>query len=155
VAKRSAGLLLHRRREGALEVLLAHPGGPLWAKRDLGAWSIPKGEIEGADDALAVAIREFREETGCDVSGEFTELTPVRQAGGKVVQAWAIETDVDLSAFTSNVFEMEWPPRSGKRQQFPEIDRAAWLELSGARRKILPGQLPLLDELSKRFGDSA
>jgi predicted NUDIX family NTP pyrophosphohydrolase len=147
VAKRSAGLLLHRRREGALEVLLVHPGGPLWAKRDLGAWSIPKGEIDAAEDPLAAARREVEEETGLRAEGPFEALGSIRQRGGKVVWAWAAPAEFDPAALRSGTFELEWPPRSGRRARFPEVDRAAWFALDEARRRILPGQAPLLDRL--------
>src|SRR4051794_22581642 len=129
MAKQSAGLLLYRRRAGAVEVFLVHPGGPFWAKKDAGAWSIPKGEAEPGDDLLAVARREFLEETGQSIDGSFEPLAPIRQAGGKHVQAFALEADCDAEAIESNLFEMEWPPRSGRMQSFPEVDRAAWLDL--------------------------
>ena len=147
MARMSAGLLIHRSRNGALEVFLVHPGGPFWAKKDDGAWSIPKGEYEQGEDPLTVARRELKEETGLEVDGEFTKLDPVRQAGGKVVTAFAIEADVDATRITSNTFEMEWPPRSGRRQQFPEVDRAAWFAIGQARVKLLASQVPLLDQL--------
>ncbi|HEY7191256.1 MAG TPA: NUDIX domain-containing protein [Vicinamibacterales bacterium] len=147
MAKTSAGLLLFRTREDELEVLLVHPGGPFWAKKDDGAWSIPKGEIDDGEDPLAAAKREVQEELGAAPDGNFIPLAPVRQSGGKVVQAWAIEADIDPAAITSNTFDMEWPPRSGRQQTFPEVDRAAWFTMSEARSKILRGQLPLLDAL--------
>jgi predicted NUDIX family NTP pyrophosphohydrolase len=147
MAKQSAGLLMYRRREGGLEVFLVHPGGPLWARKDLGAWSIPKGLIDSDEDALAAARREFTEETGFTAEGQFTPLTPIKQAGGKIVQAWAVEGDCDPSAIRSNTFKMEWPPRSGKWPEFPEVDRAAWLTVEQARLKILKGQQGLLDQL--------
>ena len=150
--KISAGLLLYRRRGAALEVLLVHPGGPFWAKKDEGAWSIPKGEAAPGEDLLDRARREFEEETGFAVEGAFRPLTPVRQAGGKVVHAWALEGDIDTAALRSNRFSLEWPPRSGRIQENPEIDRAQWFELAEARRKINPGQLPLLDELERGLG---
>ena len=146
--KTSAGLLLHRRRE-TLEVLLVHPGGPLWARRDLGAWSIPKGEIATGEDPLAAARRELAEETGFAAQGPFLPLTPVKQASGKIVHAWAAEADADPATLVSGSFSMEWPPRSGLRQDFPEVDRAAWFGLAEARRRILPGQAPLIDELER------
>jgi len=149
MAKKSAGLLLFRSRTGTLEVLLVHPGGPFWAKKDAGAWSIPKGEIDEGEDPLAAARREVEEEIGASPDGTFIPLTPVRQAGGKVVQAWAIEFDVDAAAIKSNSFEMEWPPRSGRHQSFPEVDRAAWFTIPEARSKILRGQLPLLNSLAR------
>jgi predicted NUDIX family NTP pyrophosphohydrolase len=145
--KTSAGLLLFRRRGPGMDVLLVHPGGPIWAKRDAGAWSIPKGEPEAGEDPLTAARREFAEELGGVVDGTFIPLTPVRQAGGKVVHAWAIEADFDATSVASNTFSMEWPPRSGRQQIFPEIDRAEWFALDVARQKILAGQAPLLDEL--------
>ena len=126
-----------------------HPGGPIWAKRDEGAWSIPKGEPEAGEDPLTAARREFVEELGKSVNGTFIPLTRVRQPGGKVVQAWALEADFDASSVTSNTFSMEWPPRSGRQQVFPEIDRAEWFALDVARQKILAGQAPLLDELTR------
>ena len=151
--QQSAGLLLYRRRNGALEVLLVHPGGPFWAKKDEGAWTIPKGEIEPGEDPLAAARREFREETGQDVAGEFHALGACRQAGGKIVLAWAIEAAFDEAALRSNEFEMEWPPRSGRRRSFPEIDRAQWFALDEARRRINKGQVTLLDEVAARAYD--
>ncbi len=151
-AKRSAGILLHRRSgDGALEVLLVHPGGPFWAKKDLGAWSIPKGEYEDGEDALAAARREFAEELGSPAAdGELVALGDVRQKSGKVVTAWALEGDIDADAVTSNTFTMEWPPRSGRTREFPEVDRAAWFGLDEARERILPAQAPLLDRLAER-----
>jgi predicted NUDIX family NTP pyrophosphohydrolase len=146
-ARRSAGLLLYRRPAGRLEVLLVHPGGPFWQKKDLGAWSIPKGELADGEDALAAARREFREETGREVAGPFVPLTPVKQPGGKIVHAWAVEGDFDPRALTSNTFSLEWPPRSGRHREFPEVDRAAWFDLDEAKRRINRGQAPLLDEL--------
>jgi predicted NUDIX family NTP pyrophosphohydrolase len=147
VAKLSAGLLLYRRRGGALEVFLVHPGGPFWAKKDAGAWSIPKGETDPEEDHLAAARREFAEETGLQADGRFLPLTPIRQSGGKIVHAFALEGDFDPSTIQSNSFEIEWPPRSGRKRSFPEIDRAAWFSLDEARQKINPAQRALLDEL--------
>jgi predicted NUDIX family NTP pyrophosphohydrolase len=144
--KQSAGLLLFRRR-GDLEVLLVHPGGPLWAKKDEGAWSIPKGELTDGENPLSAARRECQEETGATPTGEFIALDPVRQAGGKVVHAWAVESEFDPATLKSGTFQMEWPPRSGRRQDFPEVDRAEWFTIEAARRKILKGQTPLLDQL--------
>jgi predicted NUDIX family NTP pyrophosphohydrolase len=150
MAKRqSAGILLHRRREGGAEVLLVHPGGPLWSKKDEGAWSVPKGEFEPGESAEAVAVRELREETGCEVAGELVALAPCRQRGGKVVLAFAVAGDCDAERLKSNLFSMEWPPRSGRMQEFPEVDRGGWFSLDEARRKIMPGQAPLLDELAR------
>ena len=147
VAKTSAGLLLFRTGAAGLEVLLVHPGGPLWAKKDAGAWSIPKGEIEPGEEPLATAVREVREELGVEIAGDFLPLTPVRQSGGKTVHAWAVRADFDPAQLSSQTFEMEWPPRSGRRQAFPEVDRAAWYTVDEARVMILKGQLPLVDEL--------
>jgi len=144
--KSSAGLLMFRRKTD-LDVLLVHPGGPYWASKDLGAWSIPKGEYEAEDDPLETACREFEEETGVRPHGEFIPLAPVTQSGGKTVTAWALEEDIDASSIVSNTFSMEWPPRSGIQTTFPEVDRAEWFRLDEAREKILSGQLPLLDEL--------
>lgn len=149
--KTSAGLLLFRRRPH-LEVLLVHPGGPFWARKDDGAWSIPKGEPDVGEEPLAAAKRECAEELGQDVDGRFVPLAPVRQPGGKTVVAWAVEADLDASQVRSVTFSMEWPPRSGRQQAFPEVDRAAWFDLATARRKILIGQRPLLDELERLAG---
>jgi predicted NUDIX family NTP pyrophosphohydrolase len=148
VAKQSAGVLLYRMRNAAPEVFLVHPGGPFWAKKDHGAWSIPKGEIEPGEDALAAAIREFAEETGTVLAGDFRPLPAVRQAGGKLVLAWAVAGDIEPAAIRSNSFEMEWPPRSGKRQTFPEVDRGEWFTLEDGRRRINKGQVALLDALA-------
>jgi len=145
--KASAGLLLYRDSAGKLQVLLVHPGGPYWARKDIGAWSIPKGEIEPGEEALAAARREFEEETGGVVSGEFLRLHPVRLRSGKVIQAWAVRADFDPSQLRSNLFSMEWPPKSGQQREFPEADRAGWFDIDEARFKIHPGQAPLLDEL--------
>ena len=145
--KTSAGIVLYRRRTSGLEVFLVHPGGPFWAKKDLGAWSLPKGEFESGEDPLDAAKREFTEETGFPIDGAFRELTPLRQPGGKTVYAWAVEGDCDPAQVRSNTFAMEWPPRSGKRVSFPEVDRAAWFSIEEARQRILAGQAPFLDQL--------
>lgn len=145
--KTSGGLLMYRRPAGTIEVLLVHPGGPLWAKKDLGVWSIPKGEIEHGEDPLDAAMREFHEETGFAVRGPFVALTPRTQPSGKIVHAWAVEGDCDPAQLVSESFSMEWPPGSGERREFPEVDRAAWFSMDEARRRILPGQVGLLDEL--------
>jgi len=147
----SAGLLVFRRRNG-LEILLAHPGGPFWAKRDDGAWTIPKGLVESGADLFATAQREFREETNLTVAGDFLPLTPVKQKTGKVVHAWAVEADLDLATFSSNSFEIEWPPKSGRRQHFPEIDRIAYFAMPVAMVKIIAYQQPFLRELAQRLG---
>lgn len=148
MAKTSAGLLMYRRRRGDLEVLLVHPGGPFWAHKDEGAWSIPKGEYSAGEDPLETAIREFREETGFQVSGEFIPLTPRRQPSGKIITAWALEGDLDPTAIRSNTFSMEWPPHSGSQREFPEVDRAEWFPLEVAKSKITKGQVDFLDELA-------
>jgi len=146
----SAGILAFRREGRRLDLLLAHPGGPYWRNRDDGAWSIPKGVVVSGD-LLACARREFNEETGLVADGDFLPLTPLRQKSGKTVHAFALEADFDLARVSSNSFEMEWPPRSGRRQSFPEVDRVAWFDLAIARRKILPGQLPFIEELVERL----
>lgn len=149
MAKASAGLLIYRRQPGGPEVFLVHPGGPFFARKDDGAWSIPKGEFDPGEDPLAAAKREFAEETGlAPPAGEFRPLAPVRQAGGKLVHAFAVEGDCDPAAIRSNPFTIEWPPRSGRRQTFPEVDRAAWFPLAAARTKLIRGQVALLDELA-------
>jgi predicted NUDIX family NTP pyrophosphohydrolase len=147
----SAGLLPYRWRADQLEVFLVHPGGPFWANKDDGAWSIAKGELAPDETPLAAARREFEEETGLAVAGDVIALAPVRQAGGKLVHAFAIEADPDPAAIRSNRFTMEWPPRSGERREFPEIDRAGWFGLEAARRKLLRSQLPLLQDLCLRL----
>ena len=147
--KSSAGLILYRVRDNALEVLLVHPGGPFWAKKDLGAWSIPKGEVEPEEDQLAAAQREFEEELGFSPSGEFVPLGTITQKSGKVVQAWALEGDCDLSSIKSNSFVIEWPPHSGKQQSFPEVDRAAFFGIEEAKRTINPAQVELLSRLQE------
>lgn len=145
--KYSAGILLYRRSHADLQVFLVHPGGPFWAKRDEQSWSIPKGEYPSGADALVEARREFHEETGSEVTGEFIPLNAVKQPSGKLICAWAVEGDLDPASLRSNTFRIEWPPRSGRQQDFPEVDRADWFDLATARCKILPGQLPFLAEL--------
>ena len=152
MAKTSAGLLMYRMKGRELELFLVHPGGPFWAKKDLGSWSIPKGEYADEEDPLEVARREFLEETGFEAQGEFRELTRIRQPGGKWVRAWAFEGDCDAGAVTSNTFVMQWPPKSGKTAEFPEVDRAGWFSVDLSRRKILKGQLALIDELCAMLG---
>jgi predicted NUDIX family NTP pyrophosphohydrolase len=146
----SAGILLHRAGNAGREVLLVHPGGPFWARKDAGAWSIPKGEYGDGDDPRACALREFEEELGSPLPAgtELTELGTVRQASGKVITAFAAAGDLDAAAITSNTFTIEWPPRSGRLQEFPEIDRAAWFPLDQARAKLVKGQVPFLDRLA-------
>jgi predicted NUDIX family NTP pyrophosphohydrolase len=151
----SAGILLYRIRKGALEVFLVHPGGPYWRNKDVGAWSIPKGLLEEGDNELAAAKREFAEETGSAIDGEFVALTPLRQASGKIVHAWADEGEIDAASVRSNTFPMEWPPRSGKMQDFPEVDRGGWFALDLAREKILNGQRGFLEQLERRLRAAA
>jgi predicted NUDIX family NTP pyrophosphohydrolase len=143
---------MYRRRGGVIELLLVHPGGPFWKNKDAGAWTIPKGEVGPGEDLLAAAKREFEEELGAAPAGEFVPLGSVKQKGGKVVHAWAVEGELDVAAVKSNTFELEWPPRSGKRQAFPEVDRAAWFDLATARGKINAGQAPLIDALEREAG---
>jgi predicted NUDIX family NTP pyrophosphohydrolase len=151
MAKHSGGILLFRTGDDGREVLLVHPGGPFWAKRDLGAWSIPKGECEDGEDPRAGALRELEEELGSNpATGELIALGDVRQKSGKVVSAWAAEADFDPATLRSSLFSMEWPPRSGAMREFPEVDRAEWFSVDEARRRILPAQAPLLDRLAER-----
>ena len=149
--KRSAGILLFRSNKAALEVLLVHPGGPYWANKDAGAWSIPKGEYSEGEDALSAAKREFAEETGAHVDGEFFPLGEVKQAGGKIVQVWALKGDLDPSLIRSNTFALEWPPRSGSVREFPEVDSAGWFLMPVAKQKLLSGQREFLARLSNRL----
>jgi predicted NUDIX family NTP pyrophosphohydrolase len=151
VARRSAGIVLYRSGADGVEVLLVHPGGPFWAKKDAGAWSIPKGEYEDGEDALACALREFEEETGTRLgSDDLLELGSVRQKSGKQVTAWAVAGDLDAETVRSNTFVMEWPPRSGRQAEFPEIDRAQWFGVDVAREKLVSAQAELLDRLLQR-----
>ena len=150
--KQISAVILAFRRRPELEVLLAHPGGPFWAKKDAGAWTIPKGLVERGDDLVTAARREFTEETNLVAAGDMVELAPVTQKSGKLVHAFALEADFDLSQFGSDSFTVEWPPRSGRRQSFPEIDRIAYFALSAAQLKIIAYQLPLLAELERRLG---
>jgi predicted NUDIX family NTP pyrophosphohydrolase len=147
--KRTAGILMYRLRDHTIEVFLVHPGGPYWAKKDAGAWSIPKGEIDENEDFLDAARREFQEETGLAIDGDFMALTPVKQTGGKVVHAWAVEGDCNAEVIKSNTFSMEWPPRSGHRKEFPEVDQARWFSLEIAKEKILTAQVKLLEEMER------
>lgn len=151
--KRSAGLLVYRRPEGALEVFLVHPGGPLWARRDLGAWSIPKGEYAEDEEPLEAAQREFQEETGFSVQGDGIPLGSVTQASGKIVLAWACEGNFDAAKLVSNKCEIEWPPRSGRRITIPEVDRGGWFSIAEAKDRILDGQQPFLEKLLKLFDE--
>jgi predicted NUDIX family NTP pyrophosphohydrolase len=150
MAKRSAGILLYKRSAGELQVLLAHPGGPFWQRRDHGAWTIPKGEFEHAEAAEDAARREFREELGSDAIGTLQALGEITQKGGKHVFAFALEGDFDIASLHSNTFELEWPPRSGQMQSFAEIDKVEWMTLHVARKKILPSQIELLERLAAR-----
>jgi predicted NUDIX family NTP pyrophosphohydrolase len=152
--KQSAGLILYRRHQDAWQIFLVHPGGPYWKAKDRGAWSIPKGEFQAGEDPLAAASREFTEEMGLAVAGPFVPLTPVKQPGGKTVHAWAVEGDCDPAATRSNTFSMEWPPRSGRQREFPEIDRAEWFGLEEAEGRISKGQRGFLDQLRALLGDA-
>jgi len=152
--KQSAGLLVYRRRPHGPEVFLVHPGGPFWAKKDLGAWSIPKGEPAPGEDVFEAAKREFAEETGQTVDGEFAKLPPCRQVGGKDIIAWAVEGEVDEAAIASNTCTIEWPPRSGSRLEIPEVDRGAWFALADAKRRINMGQVPLIEALARSLETS-
>jgi predicted NUDIX family NTP pyrophosphohydrolase len=149
--KTSAGLLLYKRNNNVLLVFLVHPGGPFFAKKDSGAWSVPKGEIDEGEDALAAAKREFEEETGCRPAGNFIPLSPVTQKSGKIVHAWAVEGDCDAQAIKSNTFTLEWPPKSGRMQEFPEVDKAGWFTVDEAKEKINPAQAAFLEELMNRL----
>jgi len=146
--KRSAGLLVYRMRDEEIDVFLVHPGGPFWAKKDAGAWSIPKGEFE-TEQPLVAAMREFEEETGLKISGDFIELKPVKQKGGKIVYAWAVEADFDASDIQSNMFKLEWPPKSGVMRDYPEVDRAGWFDLETAKLKMLASQAGLIEQLQE------
>jgi predicted NUDIX family NTP pyrophosphohydrolase len=148
----SAGILLFRFKDHGPEFFLVHPGGPFWRNKDAGVWSIAKGEFTGDEDPLQAAIREFQEETGMTLAGDFTPLSPVRQKSGKRVHAWAIEGDIDPQQVHSNSFEMEWPPHSGRKQLFPEVDRAGWFNFEQVKQKILPMQLLLIEEWQQLYG---
>ncbi|RWB75119.1 MAG: NUDIX domain-containing protein [Mesorhizobium sp.] len=150
--QRSAGLLVHRHRAGVFEFLLVHPGGPFWARKDEGAWSIPKGLIGDNEDELEAAKREAEEELGVAIDGNFRPLGSYRQPGGKIVVAWSVEADVDTNAIRSNMFTLEWPPKSGRMKEFPEVDRAGWFSLPEAGVKILKGQRAMLDDFLERRG---
>jgi predicted NUDIX family NTP pyrophosphohydrolase len=145
--KQSAGLLMYRKRGEAVQVLLVHPGGPFWAKKDLGSWSIPKGEFSEGEDVLKAARREFEEETGFLPTGNFIRLGAIKQPSGKLIHAWAFEGDLDVKTIKSNTFSLEWPPQSGKQQEFPEVDRAEWFTVEAARERIIKGQVEFIDEL--------
>ncbi|MET3980582.1 putative NUDIX family NTP pyrophosphohydrolase [Mucilaginibacter sp. UYP25] len=147
--KQSAGILLYRLTDGVLQVFLVHPGGPYFRKKDDGAWSVPKGEFSDDEEPLAAAQREFEEEVGKTITGNFIKLQPVKQKSGKVVHAWAVEGEIDHTNITSNTFEIEWPPKSGKRASFPEIDRAGWFTIDEAKVKMIPGQVGMIEELEE------
>jgi len=149
MGKKSAGFVMYRYKDSILEVFLVHPGGPYWAKKDDGSWSIPKGEQSDEEDPFTTAKREFKEETGYDAEGDFMPLTPIMQPSRKLVSAWAFEGDCDASAIKSNTFEMEWPPKSGKKAEFPEVDRAEWFPTTTAKKKLLKGHVGFVDELCK------
>lgn len=154
MARQSAGILMYRYRDATLEVLLVHPGGPFWAKKDAGAWTIPKGEPGEGETLIDAARREFKEEASFDLpAGDLLELAPVKQKGGKVVHAWAVEGDIDTAAVKSNTVTMQWPPRSGREMTFPEIDRAEFFDIKTARLKINVAQVELLDELQRRLAE--
>lgn len=145
--KKSAGILLYRFVFNEIQFFLVHPGGPFWKNKDAGAWTIPKGELEENEDALAAAKREFKEETGQEIVGNFIPLTPIKQKGGKMIYAWATEGNIDADNITSNSFKIQWPPKSGKLIDVPEVDKAGWFSVAKAKQKINPGQIPLIDEL--------
>lgn len=147
--RKSAGILVFKKIKDGLGILLVHPGGPFWSKKDLNSWSVPKGEFDEDEEAFDAARREFKEETGFLPEGEFIRLEPVKQAGGKLVYTWAVEGDIDVSMIKSNLFKMEWPPKSGKFKEFPEIDRAEWFPIETAKTKIIKGQIPILENLEK------
>jgi predicted NUDIX family NTP pyrophosphohydrolase len=151
--KQSAGLLLFRVVAGNLEVLLVHPGGPFWAKKDDGSWSIPKGELSEGEDPFEAAIREFKEELGSSVTGKAIPLKPLRQPSGKIIYAWGVNGDFDTTTLKSNTFSIEWPPKAGQQREFPEVDRAAWFEIEEAKRKIHQGQVPLMEELERMVSE--
>jgi len=151
MAKKSAGIILYRYQASILQVLLVHPGGPFWANKDVGVWSIPKGEFDETESPFDAALREVKEETGLLLDGNFTALQPVKQKSGKLVYAWALQKDIDATQIKSNSFQMEWPPKSGKQQSFPEVNAAAWFSIEEAAEKILSGQLPLLQQLQQKF----
>lgn len=153
MAKQSAGILLYRKTDNGYEVLLVHPGGPFWAKKDLGSWSIPKGEYEEGEEPLVAAQREFAEEVGSPApDGDYQTLGEAKQSSGKIVHAFALESDFNLEKFHSNMFHVEWPPKSGKQQEFPENDKAAWIPLSAAKQKLVKGQISIIEILAKNLG---
>jgi len=151
MAKKSAGLLLYRFINSSPEVLLVHPGGPFWANKDLGAWSVPKGEFDQDEEPLTAAIREVKEELGLEVSGDFIELSPAKQKSGKVIYAWGIKHDFNPENMVSNTFELQWPPKSGRTIIIPEVDRASWFNIEEAKSKVIPAQIPIIDDLLEKI----
>ncbi|HMA85707.1 MAG TPA: NUDIX domain-containing protein [Desulfosalsimonadaceae bacterium] len=152
MTKKSAGIFMYRFREMKLQVFLVHPGGPFWSRKDKAAWSIPKGEFDDLEAPLEAAKREFQEETGMPVTGDFINLGEIKQPGRKIIYVWAVEGDCDPAAIKSNTFEMQWPPNSGKYKSFPEVDRAGWFSLGAAREKLHKGQVVLIDRLAEKLG---
>ena len=152
MAKKSAGIIVYRLQSGLLEVFVGHLGGPYWEKKNYRAWCFPKGEFEDDEEPFDAAIREFKEETGQTIEGEFIELTPHKNSSGKVVYAWAVEGKIDEGAIQSNLFELEWPPKSGNIQKFPEIDRGAWFDIKEAKKRVHKGLIPIFEELEKKIG---
>ncbi|HUH32968.1 MAG TPA: NUDIX domain-containing protein [Daejeonella sp.] len=151
MAKKSAGLLLYRFINSSTQVLLVHPGGPFWINKDLGAWSIPKGEFDHQEEPLTAAVREVKEELGLEVSGDFLELLPAKQKSGKIIYAWGVEHDFNPENIVSNTFELEWPPNSGKTIVVPEVDKASWFNIEDAKRKIIPAQAAIIDDLLQKI----
>lgn len=150
--KKSAGILPYRKQNDTYEVFLVHPGGPFWAKKDLHSWSVTKGEFNDQEEPFKAAIREFKEETSFDINGDFLELNSVKQPSGKILYAWAVESNLDAKGIKSNFFELEWPPKSGKVKKFPEVDKAEWFSFEIAKLKILKGQIPILEQLAEKLG---
>ncbi len=148
--KQSAGVLLYRFIKNSMEIFLVHPGGPFWKNKDKGSWSIPKGEFKDDEDALDAAKREFCEETGSNISGQFIKFSPIKQKSGKLIFCWAVQGDIDKEEIRSNTFELEWPPHSGAKQEFPEIDKSGWFNVTKAKEKIIPAQAALIDELMEK-----
>jgi predicted NUDIX family NTP pyrophosphohydrolase len=151
MTKKSAGILAFRKEKEYYRVFLVHPGGPFWKNKDLNAWSIPKGEFDESEEPLSAARREFNEETGYEISGDFFELEPVKQSGGKIIYSWAVETNIDATEIRSNKFKLEWPPKSGKIEEFPEVDKGGWFTFNEAENKIIKGQIPILKQLATKL----
>lgn len=150
--KKSAGILLYRFRNKVLEVFIVHPGGPFWAKKDLGCWSIPKGEFTDEEDPLEAAKREFKEEVGSDIAGDFIVLNPIQLKNGKTIYIWAVEGNVDSDTVKSNLIEIDWPPKSSKKLEIPEVDKGGWFSIAEAKQKLITAQFPFIEELIKKFG---